>query len=63
MSDRRNGVPLRAPEPFRPFSASSMTGAPPASPEWVADGLLLRGMVTLLTGSPGIGKSSRVANE
>ncbi len=58
MSDRRsNIIPLRPPEPFRPFSASSMTGAPPASPEWVADGLLLRGMVTLLTGSPGIGKS------
>lgn len=57
MSDRRNVVPLHAPQPFVPWNISTWDGAPPKPPEWVVDGILLRGMVTLMTGMPGVGKS------
>lgn len=54
---RGNVVPLREPSLFRPFYPSSMTGLPPPAPEWLVDGLVLRGSVCLVTGVPGIGKS------
>lgn len=62
MSDRGNVVrlprePLQRSEPFRPFYASQLAGYTPPAPEWLIDGVLLRGTVAVIGGSPGIGKS------
>jgi RecA-family ATPase len=44
-------------EPFRPFFASEMEGREAPQLEWLVDGVLLRGTVAIIAGSPGIGKS------
>lgn len=42
---------------FRPFYVSELQGVDLPAPEWVVDGVLLRGTVSLFAGPPGIGKS------
>lgn len=44
-------------EPFQPFFASQMEGRQPKPRQWLIDGVLLRGTVSLLAGAPKIGKS------
>ena len=51
-------VPFRviAREPLKTFYASHITEAPPP-PQWIWDGLALRGTVVLLSGDAKVGKS------
>jgi hypothetical protein len=51
---QRGGPP---PDTFRPFYASQMEGVEVPPPEWIVDGVLMRGTVSLFAGPPGIGKS------
>jgi RecA-family ATPase len=46
-----------APRPFRPFFAASLDGEPDTKPEWLIDGLLMRGTIALFAGVPKVGKS------
>jgi hypothetical protein len=63
MTDRENVVRLpRRPveqqsEALRPYYVSQLEGVELPKPEWIVDGVLLRGTVVILAGSPGVGKS------